>query len=709
MAPPLSALPLTDLDDPLDFTFPPLQSLDSSLRCQICHELFTAPVILATCSHTFDSLCLRNHLREIKKCPQCSLEANEDRIRRNLIVEELVNNWKKSRSHLISLETTASTAPSPTPVPSTSRSTLPPPTTASSSSSSSISTRQSSKRKLAQPQSPPTGTASRKKIKSEAPSTQQQRTGGGAESITIDEDASSDIEVIEDYGITSTSSSRKRPKREGVTTTNQTSRNRRESKGKERMNDQDQDQDSANLKDPSILVTCPLCSKLVKNGSMSAHVDSNCVNFVVKSSSTGKGKGPKTEDAFGKMMGMSQFSNNGHSGLDDSPSNPSASSSTNSSIPQDTTKYLALPNYAHKKLKEIEQLLKSLGLPVTVPSSHSKSPDQKISYLKKRHSQFLTLWNANADIDPVGGGHKSVKELRDELRRWEKVLLEEEKELATAAGASGKGKLRNGGIGNGETYTKTHENDFKNLIALARASHLRDKAKREQKKQQEEQTKPEERLKDLAEGGNGPVEGGARSKEEAVETEKQNPAEPEKVSEEEVLGAQSNAEEAERTEKEAKNEMEIDGPEQQDPAPLPISPPLQEAVELSENLNTSKEASSYPTPTLTKAPTARRTVRILTPPPVPSPQPSSSPLSSPPADQVTTPPRVDGADEAAEDEDGRAQRSSSILEYDEKFFPPTSQRVREVDWEMIRKAREEEEAEYAAEEEEEEEERNDQK
>jgi len=91
----MSSLP--QLDDPTDFHSPLLQQLDSSLRCQICHELFTAPVILTNCSHTFDSLCLRNHFKLSKKCPQCQVEANEDRIRRNLVVEEMVNNWVKAR------------------------------------------------------------------------------------------------------------------------------------------------------------------------------------------------------------------------------------------------------------------------------------------------------------------------------------------------------------------------------------------------------------------------------------------------------------------------------------------------------------------------------------------------------------------------------------------------------------------------------------
>ena len=58
----------------------------------------------------------------------------------------------------------------------------------------------------------------------------------------------------------------------------------------------------------------------------------------------------------------------------------------------------------------------------------------------------MTLWNANADIDPGirgNGGHKSAKELRGELQKWEKILLEEEKEQNQVRG----GKLK--GVGGG--------------------------------------------------------------------------------------------------------------------------------------------------------------------------------------------------------------------------------------------------------------------
>jgi RING-type zinc-finger len=49
----------TDVQDPTDFppasTAPGLRALDSTLRCNICQELYEAPVVL-TCGHCFCSL-----------------------------------------------------------------------------------------------------------------------------------------------------------------------------------------------------------------------------------------------------------------------------------------------------------------------------------------------------------------------------------------------------------------------------------------------------------------------------------------------------------------------------------------------------------------------------------------------------------------------------------------------------------------------------
>lgn len=255
-----------------------------------------------------------------------------------------------ARSHLLQLEAQASTpSTSLHPTASTSKSAnLPPPTPAASS----ISTRQSSKRKLLQqspsPNSSSKASTSRKKIKSEL------------SEITLDDDddedevvdASSDVEVIDDPGMSS--SLRKRPKRETTASENgglnglrASQRNSGKGKGKEKVPDP-KDRESLfvaiihlvlilnerliypfascsfpqfpfnsspwHLPTASILVTCPLCSKLVKNGSISAHIDSSCINFVISNGSNtpstkGKGKGKAKENAFGRLMGTSGSTN----------------------------------------------------------------------------------------------------------------------------------------------------------------------------------------------------------------------------------------------------------------------------------------------------------------------------------------------------------------------------------------------------------------
>ncbi|BFZ59793.1 E3 ubiquitin-protein ligase rad18 [Saitoella coloradoensis] len=95
----------TDITDPSDWSptlLPALSSLDSSLRCQICKDFFTAPLI-TTCSHTFCSLCIRRCLATEQICPTCRSPEQEMRLRRNVVVAEIVEVWAKERQALLDL------------------------------------------------------------------------------------------------------------------------------------------------------------------------------------------------------------------------------------------------------------------------------------------------------------------------------------------------------------------------------------------------------------------------------------------------------------------------------------------------------------------------------------------------------------------------------------------------------------------------------
>lgn len=85
------------LDAESDFASPALATLDSSLRCDICSEIYTAPVMISVCGHTFDSRCIHEHFNVKRDCPVCHREAFVDHLIRNLVLDKLVANWKAAR------------------------------------------------------------------------------------------------------------------------------------------------------------------------------------------------------------------------------------------------------------------------------------------------------------------------------------------------------------------------------------------------------------------------------------------------------------------------------------------------------------------------------------------------------------------------------------------------------------------------------------
>ncbi|EXJ84024.1 hypothetical protein A1O3_04691 [Capronia epimyces CBS 606.96] len=77
-----------------------LAPLESSLRCQVCKDFFTTPM-MTSCSHTFCSLCIRRYLSQEGRCPACREPDQEVKLRRNWVLEELVANFTVSRKRLL--------------------------------------------------------------------------------------------------------------------------------------------------------------------------------------------------------------------------------------------------------------------------------------------------------------------------------------------------------------------------------------------------------------------------------------------------------------------------------------------------------------------------------------------------------------------------------------------------------------------------------
>ncbi len=94
-----------DVPDPSDWLGTPVSKLapvEAALRCQVCKDFFTTPVI-TSCSHTFCSLCIRRCLTTDGKCPTCRAEDQELRLRPNWIVQELVDAFQAARPEIIQL------------------------------------------------------------------------------------------------------------------------------------------------------------------------------------------------------------------------------------------------------------------------------------------------------------------------------------------------------------------------------------------------------------------------------------------------------------------------------------------------------------------------------------------------------------------------------------------------------------------------------
>ncbi|KAH3903586.1 E3 ubiquitin-protein ligase RAD18 SCDLUD_001230 [Saccharomycodes ludwigii] len=95
---------LQKLKDPSDFVqtnVPELKDLDSLLRCHICKDFLSIPV-LTPCSHSFCSLCIRQYLNVSGNCPLCLNELQESMLRSEFLLGELVNCYtKKVRQKLL--------------------------------------------------------------------------------------------------------------------------------------------------------------------------------------------------------------------------------------------------------------------------------------------------------------------------------------------------------------------------------------------------------------------------------------------------------------------------------------------------------------------------------------------------------------------------------------------------------------------------------
>lgn len=95
---------LSDPSDWLNTSLTPFSALETSLRCQVCKDFFSTPMV-TTCSHTFCSICIRRCLSVDGKCPACRANDQASKLRRNWALEEVVGAFTAARPVALEIAT----------------------------------------------------------------------------------------------------------------------------------------------------------------------------------------------------------------------------------------------------------------------------------------------------------------------------------------------------------------------------------------------------------------------------------------------------------------------------------------------------------------------------------------------------------------------------------------------------------------------------
>ncbi|KAF8849138.1 DNA repair protein rad18 [Acephala macrosclerotiorum] len=94
------AFEVADSTDWLETPLKSLSAVDAAMRCQVCRDFYTTPMI-TSCSHTFCSLCIRRSLNNDGKCPACRSPEQEMKLRNNNAMEDLVEAFKRGRADIL--------------------------------------------------------------------------------------------------------------------------------------------------------------------------------------------------------------------------------------------------------------------------------------------------------------------------------------------------------------------------------------------------------------------------------------------------------------------------------------------------------------------------------------------------------------------------------------------------------------------------------
>lgn len=419
-------------DDPTDWKeeFAFLKSLDAGLRCDLCFDIFTAPVSIKDCNHTFCSVCVRNAINKPGeemggRCPKCM---NKNVYDSSLLPQPTLENaalqWRNARTQLYNMQ----------------QARLLEQAARASSSSNGQLTGKRSRDEVDRSSSPSSPHLRRSKRSTSA---RKAESPSYAEHLSVDDSSQDEYEEMQN----SYPDSKSTPQQ-----------NKSDTKDYRQIGASD-------------LVQCPMCQHTFTYRALNIHLDKgSCSPSDPEPSPRERGL---TEIKASNPMATSTStwlkSNGGSNGL--ASSSPAGStnriheSSSKGLIKEDRRKKIVRPTYDMLKLNDIKKLLRDWQL-------NFAGNDRK--RIVERHRKWINLYNANLDASEQA--RKSDIALRKELEQWERAQDE------VNSGLSEK---------RAKTWAMDHKTDFAALAKMARDSHLRDRSKHleEQKAKQAEEQK----------------------------------------------------------------------------------------------------------------------------------------------------------------------------------------------------------------------------
>lgn len=426
---------LVAADDPTDWKdeFGFLRSLDAGLRCDLCFDIFTAPVSIKDCGHTFCSACVRNAINKPGeemggRCPKCM---NKNVYDSSLLPQPTLENaalqWRNARSQLFTMQQTRLQEQTLRKIPFT----------------NGHSTGKRSREEMASSSSSSTPSPSSPQLRRSKRSTSA-RNGEAksyAEHINLDESSHDEFEEIQESDIEVEPSMQ-----------------------------QPQQTDTSVAKDyrqigASDMVQCPMCQHTFTYRALNIHLDKGTCSINDPEPSP-KERGITASNNQGNSSATSTStwlkSSGGSNGLVSPRTTDPISNTTQGfkHFKEDRRKKLVRPTYDILKINDIKKLLRDWQL-------NSSGNDRK--RMVDRHRKWINLFNAN--LDASEHMRKSNAILRKELEQWERAQDE------IGSGISEK---------RAKTWAMDHKMDFETLAKQARETHMRDRSKHLEKKKAEQ-------------------------------------------------------------------------------------------------------------------------------------------------------------------------------------------------------------------------------